>query len=106
TDLRGWLQQMAQNDGNWEPVHFEYGFGLPSRAGRDSGSTEEAVELDEGVRLRGSIDLVEKHIRSGLLRVTDHKTGKAPEKIPAYTSGGKVLQPMLYALAAEKLLGG
>lgn len=106
TDLRGWLQQMAQNDGDWEPIHFEYGFGLPARGGRDAESTEAAAELAEGVILRGSIDLVEKHIRSGMLRVTDHKTGKPPEKVPAYTGGGKVLQPMLYALAAEKLLGG
>jgi len=106
TDLRGWLQQVAQNDGDWQPLHFEFGFGLPARAGRDAESAKEEAELPEGVRLRGSIDLVEKHIRSGMLRVTDHKTGKAPEKIPAYTGGGKVLQPMLYALAAEKLLGG
>lgn len=106
TDLRGWLQQVAQNDGDWLPLHFEFGFGLPARAGRDPESTPEEAELPEGVRLRGSIDLVEKHIRTGMLRVTDHKTGKAPEKIPAYTGGGKVLQPMLYALAAEKLLGG
>jgi ATP-dependent helicase/nuclease subunit B len=106
TDLRGWLQQIAQNDGDWQPLHFEYGFGLPARAGRDPASTEQEAELPEGVRLRGSVDLVEKHILTGMLRVTDHKTGKAPEKIPAYTGGGKVLQPMLYALAAEKLLGG
>jgi ATP-dependent helicase/nuclease subunit B len=106
TDLRGWLQQMAQNDGDWQPLHFEFGFGLRLRTGRDPASTEHEAELPEGVRLRGSIDLVEKHIRTGMLRVTDHKTGKAPEKIPAYTGGGKVLQPMLYALAVEKLLGG
>lgn len=112
TDLRGWLQQMAQNDGDWQPVHFEYSFGFEHRAGfreretRDAASTARAAELAEGVILRGSIDLVEKHVRTGMLRVTDHKTGKAPEKIPAYTGGGKVLQPMLYALAAENLLGG
>ncbi len=105
TDLHGWLQQMAQNDGDWQPIHFEFGFGLPERAGRDPASTQTEADLAEGVRLRGSIDLVEKHIRTGMLRVTDHKTGKPPEKIPAYTGGGKVLQPMLYALAAEKLLG-
>ncbi len=106
TDLRGWLQRVAQNDDDWEPVHFEYGFGLPARAGRDAASSEEEAVLAEGVRLRGSIDLVEKHIRTRVLRVTDHKTGKFPEKIPAYTGGGRVLQPMLYSLAAEKLLGG
>lgn len=105
TDLRGWLQQVAQNDGDWEPLHFEYGFGLPARAGRDAASTEREAELPEGVHLRGSIDLVEKHVRRGVLRATDHKTGKPPERIPAYTGGGRVLQPLLYSLAAEKLLG-
>ncbi len=105
TDLRGWLQQVAQNDSDWEPVHFEFAFGLETRAGHDPESTREEALLAEGVRLRGSIDLVEKHVRSGVLRVTDHKTGKAPERIPAYTGGGRVLQPLLYALAAERLFG-
>ena len=54
--------------------------------------------------MRGSIDLVEQNPRTGALRVTDHKTGKPPERIPAYTGGGRVLQPLLYALAGEKLL--
>ena len=39
-----------------------------------------------------------------MLRVTDHKTGKAPERIPHWTGGGKHLQPLLYALAAEQLM--
>ena len=103
TDLRGWLQQVAQNDGDWLPEHFEFAFGLEARAGHDPKSVRDEALLDQGVRLRGSIDLVEKHVRSGALRVTDHKTGKPPEKIPAYTGGGRVLQPLLYALAAERL---
>jgi CRISPR/Cas system-associated exonuclease Cas4 (RecB family) len=105
TDLRGWLQHVAQNDGDWLPMHFEFAFGMEARAGHDLESTREEAVLDHGIRLRGSIDLVEKHVRSGALRVTDHKTGKAPERIPAYTGGGRVLQPVLYALAAERLFG-
>ncbi len=104
TDLRGWLQQVAQNDTDWEPLYFEFAFGLAARDGRDTASTTEEASLAEGVRLRGSIDLVEKNPRTGALRVTDHKTGKPPERIPAYTGGGRVLQPLLYALAGEKLL--
>ena len=104
TDLRGWLQQVAQNDGNWEPLYFEFAFGLAARDGRDPASTAEEATLAEGVRLRGSIDLVERNLSTGALRVTDHKTGKAPERIPAYTGGGRVLQPLLYALAGEQLL--
>jgi len=40
-----------------------------------------------------------------LLRVVDHKTGKTLQNRPQYVGGGAVLQPLLYALAAEQLLG-
>ena len=59
-------------------MHFEFAFGLAPGEGRDPASTAEEADLAEcGVRLRGSIDLVERHITRGVLRVTDHKTGKA-----------------------------
>ena len=45
TDLRGWLQHVARNDDDWEPVQFELAFGDPPLA------------LAEGVNLRGRIDL-------------------------------------------------
>ena len=48
----------------------------PSGAQADPQSVPGAVDLDCGIQLRGSIDLVERH-PSGLVRVTDHKTGKA-----------------------------
>jgi CRISPR/Cas system-associated exonuclease Cas4 (RecB family) len=105
TDLRGWLQHAAQNDDDWEPIHFEFAFGLEPREGRDPASVRDEAVLAEGVRLRGSIDLIERNTLTKVLRVTDHKTGKAPEKVPAYVGGGRALQPILYALAAEKLLG-
>jgi CRISPR/Cas system-associated exonuclease Cas4 (RecB family) len=57
------------------------------------------------VRLRGSIDLIERHATRNVLRITDHKTGKAPQNRPQYVGGGAMLQPLLYALAAEMLLG-
>jgi CRISPR/Cas system-associated exonuclease Cas4 (RecB family) len=105
TDVRGWLQQVAQNDDEWKPLHFEFAFGLADRENRDPASVPEEARLPQGVRLRGSIDLIEKNLLTGALRVTDHKTGKVPEKIPAATGGGRVLQPLLYALAAESFLG-
>jgi RecB family exonuclease len=104
TDLRGWLQHIAVNDDDWIPEHFEFAFGLREQTGRDAASTVEEAILDEGVRLRGSIDLVERHATRGVLRVTDHKTGKAPENPPAYVGGGAFLQPLLYGLAARQLL--
>jgi len=106
TDLRGWLQYVANNDAGWEPIHFEFAFGLARDQNRDPASTAEEADLAEcGVRLRGSIDLVERDSARGVLRITDHKTGKAPESAPYLVGGGRFLQPLLYGLAAEKLLG-
>ena len=46
-------------------------FGLASARDRDPGSLAEPVPLDCGIRLRGSIDLIERQ-GGGRLRVTDH----------------------------------
>jgi ATP-dependent helicase/nuclease subunit B len=105
TDLRGWLQQVAATQSEWLPLHFEFAFGLAPEPDRDPASTpQEAVILD-GLRLRGSIDLIERHSGTNTLRVTDHKTGKAPKDRPQYVGGGGILQPLLYADAAQTLLG-
>ena len=94
TDLRGWLQHVARNDDDWEPVQFERVFG-----------DDTPLALAEGVNLRGRIDLIEKNVLREAFRVTDHKTGKRPETIPRWVGGGRSLQPLLYGLAAEQLLG-
>ncbi|WP_437297249.1 PD-(D/E)XK nuclease family protein [Sorangium sp. So ce426] len=102
-DLREWLRRAAE-DRDWEPIHFELSFGLPRRlTTRDPGSSDAPVELDCGVRLRGSIDLVERSVW-GAMRATDYKTGKARAPRDAVVSGGGTLQPVLYALALEKLM--
>jgi len=103
-NLRGWVQQKAALDPDWTPQFYELSFGLKDPTGRDPRSQKESVEIDGGFRLRGSIDLVERH-SSGVLRVVDHKTGRIPDPRPELTGGGEVLQPALYALAAEKILG-
>jgi ATP-dependent helicase/nuclease subunit B len=105
TDLRGWIRQVAESEPDWIPFHFEFAFGLPLDDHRDPESTKGEAQILHGVRLRGSIDLVEKHATRDVLRVTDHKTGKAPQNRPQYVGGGAILQPLLYALAAEQLLG-
>lgn len=93
TDLRGWLQHVARNDDDWVPVEFELEFG------------KDAPVVLDGVNLRGKIDLLEKHVSRDVYRVTDHKTGKRPDTIPRWVGGGRSLQPLLYGLAAEQLLG-
>lgn len=105
TDLRGWIHDLLHDRAEWEPIHYEFSFGLPLGADHDPDSSSAEIVLAGGVRLHGSIDMVEKHRARGVLRITDHKTGKAPEQIPAYLGGGVLLQPVLYGLAAEKLLG-
>ncbi len=105
TDLRGWIRQLVSVHAEWRPIHFEYAFGLPLGGERDpKSSPDEAVILD-GLRLRGSIDLIERHQTRDVLRVTDHKTGKVPAQLPVSVGGGEVLQPLLYGLAVEKLFG-
>lgn len=104
-DLREWLRRAAEEQ-TWAPWRFELGFGLVERRrDRDPASTPEPVALDCGLRLRGSIDLVERSAR-GSIRATDHKTGKVRAHAGAVINGGSTLQPVLYALALEKLLPG
>jgi ATP-dependent helicase/nuclease subunit B len=105
TDLRGWIQQVAALQSEWVPLHFEFAFGLALDEHRDPQSTKEEAVILDGIRLRGSIDLVERHMHRNTLRVTDHKTGRAPQNRPQHVGGGAILQPLLYALAAETLLG-
>ena len=103
-DLRGWLQQKARFEADWTPEFCELSFGLKNPAGRDPGSRKEAVTVSGGYRLQGSIDLVERH-SGGTLRVVDYKTGRMPDPRPDTVGKGEVLQPVLYALAAEEMLG-
>ncbi len=103
-DLRGWLRQVADEGGQWKPIHAELSFGLRRSTDRDPRSKRAPAEVLDGVRLRGSIDLVEEDA-DGRLRVTDHKTGRAVHAGAGLViGGGKVLQPVLYSLAAEDVL--
>ena len=103
-DLRGWLRQVADEGGQWKPIHAELSFGLRRSSDRDSQSKREPAEVLDGALLRGSIDLVEEDA-NGRLRVTDHKTGRAVHAGSGLViGGGKVLQPVLYSLAAEQVL--
>jgi hypothetical protein len=104
-DLREWLRRML-DEPDWTPAHFELSFGLKDPRAQDAKSTDDPVVLDIGLRLRGSIDLVERH-KSGVLRATDSKTGKVrAKKDETVIGGGEILQPVLYALVLEKHFPG
>jgi ATP-dependent helicase/DNAse subunit B len=105
-DLREWLRRHADAGDGWVPHKFELSFGLADRdrEDEDPSSVPDPIPIIENhLKLRGSIDLVERH-SSGKLRATDHKTGKARAKDGVVIGGGQHLQPVLYALACEKLL--
>jgi RecB family exonuclease len=104
-DLHEWLRRAADADPRFVPDRFELAFGLADRdrAFEDPASVDHPIALPNGITLRGSIDLVER-TADGVLRVTDHKTGKARASAGLVIGGGEILQPVLYALAAEQLL--
>lgn len=103
-DLREWLRRMTLEP-DWEPAHFELSFGLKDPRAQDVKSTDAPVVLENGLQLRGSIDLVERSKR-GTIRAVDSKTGKVRAKKDAVIGGGEILQPVLYALALEKMFPG
>jgi ATP-dependent helicase/nuclease subunit B len=87
-DLRAWLVFVTTEQHAWIPT--------------DAEQTFDGVIVGGGWMLRGRIDLIEES-RKGELRVTDYKTGNYPDPAPEVTGKGEVLQPLLYALAAEQL---
>jgi ATP-dependent helicase/nuclease subunit B len=104
-DLRVWLERSVLIQQDWEPVAFELAFGLTSEPGFDPRSvTAEAAVGD--FRLRGIVDLIERQRGArGELRVTDYKTGGNYTRWRMVVGGGEILQPVLYPLAVESVLG-
>ena len=101
-DLIAWLHHLARDGAEWDPTRFEFAFGkVPGE--RDATSISEDVVIEGGFKLRGAIDLIETHRQTKVLRVTDHKTGRKPDRIDkTIIGGGAILQPVLYAMVAEK----
>jgi CRISPR/Cas system-associated exonuclease Cas4 (RecB family) len=102
-DLGIWLRKLA-DEHTWVPKYFEFSFGLNDE-GRDPRSLHDSVLVDGRFVLRGSVDLIEQHADLGVLRVTDHKTGKNRSNRDLIVGGGAVLQPVLYSAAIEQGLG-
>lgn len=103
-DMKIWLEKLAEEGAEWTPERFELAFGLEANVSRDPHSSSTPANVDGRFLLRGSIDMVERHRQTGLLRVTDHKTGRnRTETGRTVVAGGRVLQPVLYGLALEAM---
>jgi hypothetical protein len=104
-DLRLWLDTLAASSAEWVPRYFELSFGLPIDDAHDVASVPDPIDIDGRFSIRGAIDLVEVHGALGSLRVTDHKTGRNRTTRGLVVGGGGTLQPIVYTLVAERLLG-
>jgi hypothetical protein len=104
-DLRRWVTLQAEAADGWTPERFEYSFGLPKDDDHDPQSVADPVIVGGRFRLRGSVDLVERHAVTRRLRVTDHKTGKNRTNVTTTIDGGRTLQPVLYSLVVEAASG-
>ncbi len=105
-DLSIWVQRMA-DEREWVPEYFEWSFGLkhqPADQTRDPRSSPDPVTVADRFVLRGSVDLIERHHRLDVLRVTDHKTGRNRSNPDLVVGGGTTLQPVLYSLVVEQAL--
>jgi ATP-dependent helicase/nuclease subunit B len=88
----------------WTPEYFEFSFGL-SDEGRDLRSVADPAVIANGFKLRGAVDVIETHGQSPALRITDHKTGRNRTTPRTVIGGGATLQPVVYGLAIEQVLG-
>lgn len=93
-DLERYLQCAAEQSSPFEPTHFELKFGFD-----EDGLP--ALDLGEGVRLRGRIDRVDIGAEQAV--VYDYKGSSAPPAARWIADGA--LQVALYMRAAHQLLG-
>jgi len=99
-DLGRYLDHAAEQGGSLEPAHLELPFGFPEEP-----DGLPALDLGEGIRLRGRIDRVDLDGAGGAV-LYDYKSGRGG----AHWSGAKWsregrFQMALYMLAAQRLLG-
>ena len=102
-DLRMWVRRLPAA-AEWTPEYFEFSFGL-SDEGRDLRSVADPAVIANGFKLRGAVDVIETHGESPALRITDHKTGRNRTTPRTVIGGGATLQPVVYGLAIEQVLG-
>jgi ATP-dependent helicase/DNAse subunit B len=101
-DLERYLQHAAAADSPLEPTALELGFGFTQEDEHGQAGDLPALELGDGMRLRGRIDRVDVSA-SGDAVVYDYKGSRAPAGARWIKDGS--LQVALYMRAVEELLG-
>jgi ATP-dependent helicase/DNAse subunit B len=94
-DLLSHLRREADRGGSFEPHELELEFGMPE-------SELPAVELGDGVRVRGKIDRVDTW--DGYALVTDYKSGRKGYPVARWEQDRR-MQAALYMLAVRELRG-
>jgi RecB family exonuclease len=112
-ELDVFLKAEAGRETPVEPLLFEVSFGrrrpAPRSGGRDTGEgIDDLVRVSCGAagsfRLAGRIDRIDR-VGRGRYRVVDYKTGNYKSYDSLVNFGrGELLQPALYAIAAEQIL--
>ena len=95
-DLLRYLRHESGRDGLLEPEHLELRFGFAD-------SEHPAVQIENGLRVRGVIDRVDVH--GGWALVRDYKSGKVESYKAADWESKNRFQAALYMMVVERLLG-
>jgi ATP-dependent helicase/DNAse subunit B len=93
-DLLRHLRREADRGGAFEPADLELGFGMPD-------SALPALELADGVHVRGKIDRLDRW--NGYALVTDYKSGRKGYPVARWEPDRR-MQAALYMLAVQELL--
>ena len=93
-DLIAHLRAEAEAGGDFEPAELELEFGMPE-------SLQPALELEEGLGIRGRIDRVDTS--NGYFLVRDYKGGSKVPPVAAWERERR-LQVALYVLAVRELM--
>ncbi|MEA2386728.1 MAG: hypothetical protein QOJ22_902 [Thermoleophilaceae bacterium] len=94
-DLLRHLRREADRGGSFEPADLELEFGMPD-------SELPALDMGEGVSVRGKIDRVDTW--NGYALVTDYKSGRKGYPVARWEQDRR-MQAALYMLAVEELKG-
>jgi ATP-dependent helicase/DNAse subunit B len=109
-DLERYLEHAVEQESPLEPTYLELGFGFGDRRSGEASEEDTAVpaglpalDLGDGLRLRGRIDRVDVAAGGAQAVVYDYKGRNAPPAAK-WTEQGNV-QVALYMRAVEELLG-